>query len=431
MTWCNWGRSQRATPTAVLAPADADEIAGIVRSAHERGERVTAVGAGHSFSAVAVAPGIQLDLASLTGLLAIDATTREATFAAGTPLHAVGDLLAPHGLALESMGDIDRQTIAGAVATGTHGTGLAFGSIGSTITAATLVTGTGDVLRVSATEHPDLLPAVRLGVGALGVLVDVTLRCVPAFTLHAVERVEPLDAVLDAWRERAGGADHVEWYWFHGTDAAITMTRTRGPADAPPIGPGRIRRLAERELLTNGAWGALCGAASAVPALAPSIARAASTQFAGPEVRDRSDRVFVAPRRVRFREMEYGMPLDAVPSAFRAMRALVERRGWRITFPVEVRAVAADDALLSTAHGRETGYVAVHRYWREDPRAHFAEVERIMLDHDGRPHWGKLHTQTAADLEPRLPTLADFRAVRDRLDPDRTFDNPYLRRTIG
>ncbi|QCR18727.1 D-arabinono-1,4-lactone oxidase [Agrococcus sp. SGAir0287] len=431
MTWRNWARSQRATPTAVLRPEDADEVAGIVRAAHERGARVKPVGAGHSFSAVAVAPGIQLDLARLSGLLAVDAARREATFAAGTPLHAIGDLLAPHGLALESMGDIDRQTLAGAVSTGTHGTGLAFGSIGSTIVAATLVTGTGEVLRVSGSEHPELLPAVRLGLGALGVLVDVTLRCSPAFTLHAVERVEPLEAVLEAWRERAAGGDHVEWYWFHGTDVAITMTRTRGPADAPPMGPGVVRRVVEREVLANGAWGVLCAAAAAVPSLAPGLARVASTQFAGPEVRDRSDRVFVAPRRVRFREMEYGMPLDAVPSAFRAMRALVERRGWRITFPVEVRAVAGDDALLSTAHGRETGYVAVHRYWREDPREHFAEVERVLVDHGGRPHWGKLHTRTAADLEPALPTLAAFRAVRDRLDPDRTFDNPYLRRTIG
>jgi L-gulono-1,4-lactone dehydrogenase len=195
--WRNWGRSAAVHPELVARPTSVDEVIALVRYARDRGLRVKPIGAGHSFSGIALAPGIQLDLSALTGLLAVDPAARTATLAAGTTLRQIPALLRPHSLAMENLGDIDAQTISGATSTGTHGTGSAFRGLSAQIVAATLVTADGTLLSVSGTENADLLPAVRLGLGALGVIVDLTIACVPAFLLHAVEHPEPLEAVLE------------------------------------------------------------------------------------------------------------------------------------------------------------------------------------------------------------------------------------------
>lgn len=427
-TWTNWGRSVKAAPTEVARPTSVDGVQEVVRRARSDGTVVKPVGSGHSFSPVAMPEDVQLDVGGLEGVLSVDRDRRRVTFAAGTGLWRVGELLAPYGLALENMGDIDRQTIAGATSTGTHGTGLAFGSLGSRIVAATLVTGTGEVLHVSEDARPDLLPAVRLGIGALGVLVDVTIQCVPAFVLEAVEENAPLQDVLESWRDRIESTDHFEFYWFPHTDVACTKTNTRrAPGETRPL--SRVRRAVEDEVLGNGAWWALSELSARVPRTTRLVTRVAAGTMGGRRFSDRSDRVFVTSRGVRFREMEYGVPVDALPSALPELRAVAERHD--VAFPVEVRAAAADDAMLSTAHGRDVAYLAVHRYWRQDPTAYFREAESVLLAHDGRPHWGKMHTLGAEDLSRRLPRFDDFVAVRDELDPDRVFANAYTRRVLG
>lgn len=429
--WRNWSRSQVATPTEIARPTGLDDVVALVQRAAESGRRVKPIGAGHSFSAVAVAPDIQVQLDAMSGLVAVDEHTGHVTLAAGTRLHQIPALLAPYGLAMQNLGDIDRQSISGALSTGTHGTGRAFGSIGSRLVAATLVTGSGDVLRVSATEHPELLPHVRLGIGALGVLVDVTIACVPAFVLRAVEGAESVDRVLERWDERTRTEDHFEWYWFPHTDRAATKVNTRLPIDTElaPLPP--VRRWLDDELLSNSVFRGLCVTGTLVPSLTPAITNLSARAMGNRVMTDLSHRIFVTNRSVRFREMEYGMPLDQIPSAFREMRRAIERSGLRISFPVEVRAVAGDDATLSTARGRETGYIAVHHYWREDPRPYFDLLEPIFVAHGGRPHWGKLHTRTASDFAASIDGFDDFVAARDRLDPGRVFANPYLDRVLG
>ena len=430
-TWRNWARTEAVRPLRVERPATADAVARAVAAAAASGLRVKPVGSGHSFTGIAAAPGVQLDLTDLSGVLDADVGTGRVTLGAGTRLHQLPHLLAPYGLALPNMGDIDRQTIAGATSTGTHGTGLGFGGLATQIVAARLVTGTGELLTVSESEHPELLPAVRLGLGALGVLVDVTLQLVPRFVLHAVERPEPLADVLDGWAARVADADHFEFYWFPHTQRALTKTNTRLPGDATRKPLGRVSRWFGDELLANGVYRGICALGRLAPGTTPSLARLVDRATGHRDFTDFSPSVFTTHRAVRFREMEYAVPLDAVPDAFREVRALIERKGWRISFPIEVRAAASDDNWLSTAYGRDTGYIAVHRYFREDHREYFAGVEEILRGFDGRPHWGKLHTQNAESLRERYPRFDDFTRVRDRLDPERRFANAYLERVLG
>jgi L-gulono-1,4-lactone dehydrogenase len=429
--WRNWGRSAAVHPELVARPTSVDEVIALVRYARDRGLRVKPIGAGHSFSGIALAPGIQLDLSALTGLLAVDPAARTATLAAGTTLRQIPALLRPHSLAMENLGDIDAQTISGATSTGTHGTGSAFRGLSAQIVAATLVTADGTLLSVSGTENADLLPAVRLGLGALGVIVDLTIACVPAFLLHAVEHPEPLEAVLEQFDERSRSVDHFEFYWFPHTDTALTKTNSRLDAAEPAAPLPPVRRWIDDVLVSNAALSLACGIGTLAPSVTPRINRLATRLTGHRQFTDRSAAVFTTRRLVRFREMEYALPRAAVPDALRAVRALIERWQWRISFPIEVRVAAADDLWLSTAYGRDTGYIAVHRYFRDDYHQYFRAVEAIMRDHGGRPHWGKIHFQDAVFLRESYPRFDDFLAVRDRLDPARVFANSYLERVLG
>jgi L-gulono-1,4-lactone dehydrogenase len=427
--WRNWGRSESVTPVERRRPESTDDVVAAVRAARDLGLRVKAVGAGHSFTGIAVAPGIQLDVSGLTGVRAVDGT--RVTLGAGTVLRDLPRMLDPLGLALQNMGDIDSQTISGATSTGTHGTGAAFGGLATRIVGATLVTGNAEVVTVSGAENAALLPAVALGLGALGILVDVTVDCVPSFVLSAVERPEPLEQVLDSWEQRVDESDHFEFYWFPHTRAALTKTNTRLPADAPthPLSPAK--RWFDDSLMSNTLFAGTTALERRLPRTTPAINRLSTRLTGNRDFSDRSYRVFVTERRVRFREMEYALPVSDVPAALREVDALIEKKGWTISFPVEVRAAAADKLWMSTASGRATGYIAVHRYFREDPTEYFAAVEDIMKAHGGRPHWGKMNTRTAADLAPAYPRFGDFLKVRDRLDPDRVFANAYLERVLG
>jgi L-gulono-1,4-lactone dehydrogenase len=427
--WRNWGRSVSATPELVASPRSVEEVIELVRFARDRGLTLKAVGAGHSFTAIAATAGIQVDLSMLDGLYAVDGM--RATFGAGTHLYQVSTLLAAHGLALTNMGDVDRQTVAGAISTGTHGTGAQFAGLSTQVVAATLVTAAGDILRVTETENAELLPAVAVGLGALGLLVDVTIQCVPSFTLHAIEHSEPLFDVLENFAALSSAVDHFEFYWFPHTEIALTKSNTRLPADSPRKPQAPIAAWIDDEFSSNVLFGMICGLGRALPGIIPPVNRLATRLFPQRTVTDHSYNVFVSHRAVRFREMEYAIPREHIPAAVRAIKDVITAKGWRITFPIEVRVSAADDLWLSTASGRETGYIAVHRYFREDPTEYFAAVEAILRSFGGRPHWGKMHTQDAAALAGSYPHHRVFVALRDRLDPERIFGNPYLERVLG
>jgi FAD-linked oxidoreductase len=386
--------------------------------------RVKVAGAGHSFSDIACTDGVMVDLTRMDRVLSVAGS--EVTVEAGITLRELGPRLAARGLAMENQGDVDPQTLAGAISTATHGTGGRFGNLSSQVTGLRLVTASGDVVELR--DGDDLL-AARVSLGALGAISAVTLRCVPAFTIHRIDEPRPLDDVLAGLDELVDTNDHFELFVFPYTRTALTLTSRR--TDREPRPPGRARVLLRDVLLENAALEAACRLGRRAPAAIPRINRALVSVMARAEHLDQSHRVYANRRTVRFTEMEYAVPRERAAEALERVLALIERRRVRVGFPIELRVVASDDALVSTAHGRPTGYIAVHQYRGMEFESYFRGVETIMDEYEGRPHWGKRHYQSAATLRPRYPGWDRFLAVRERLDPGRKFENDYLRRVLG
>jgi FAD-linked oxidoreductase len=427
-SWTNWAGNQSCAPTAIRRPTDEDELVAIVKEAAAAGGRVKCVGAGHSFTPIACTDGVLVDLSGYGRVLGHDAEARTITVQAGITLSQLCEELDLRGLALENMGDIAYQSVAGATATATHGTGWHFGNISSRIVGLRLIAGDGSIVAATADENPDVLAAARVGVGALGIVSTVTIEAVRAFRLHAIEEPVRVDEILHDFDGYMSSADHVEFYWVPHTGWALTKRNRR--TDEPAAPRGRAKELYEDLLLQNVGFGALCRIGRRRPAWIPRMAKVLPST-GRLEYTDRSDRVFTSPRRVHFYEMEYGIPRDAVPEALNRVRSLVDESGIQLSFPVEVRVVAPDDIPLSTAEGRATGYIAVHVYRGTPYDAYFQGVEQIMDSYGGRPHWGKMHFQDHAVLAGRYPRWDDFQAVRRRLDPDGRFTNPYLQRVLG
>lgn len=425
----NWARNQACIPVAVERPTSTDEVAAIVRRAAADGLRVKTIGAGHSFTATAMTNGVLLSLERMRRVLSVDHERRRVRVQAGITLAELGDELAAIGLAMPNLGDIDVQSIAGAVNTATHGTGLELGNIATSIVGLELVDGTGDIVRCDEEHHPDVLHVARVGVGALGVLTEVTVQCVPAFNLHACETVEVLDDLLADIDRFAASADHAEFFWMPGARRCQVKRNRR--TDEPARPPSRFEYVRDKYVAENAAFGLVCRVGRRFPSMAPRIAKTISNIAGERDLVDRSDKVFASPRLVRFVEMEYGLPLEALAEAVGRVRELTGRLSFPTLFPIEVRVSAADDIPLSTGYGRTNGWIAVHQYRGAPYEHYFQGVEAIMDDYGGRPHWGKLHFQTAATLRDRYPEWEVFAAMRARLDPHGTFANDYLDRVLG
>ncbi|MGH9084537.1 MAG: D-arabinono-1,4-lactone oxidase [Acidimicrobiales bacterium] len=427
-SWSNWAGNQVCAPTAIRRPTTEAELVAIVRDAARTGQRVKCVGAGHSFTPIACTDGVMVDLSGYGRLLHTDPETRRVTVEAGITLAALCEVLDERGLALENMGDIAYQSIAGATSTATHGTGWHFGNLSSRIVGMRLIAGDGAVVECTADQNPDVLAAARVGIGALGIVSTVTLEAVPAFRLHAIEEPIRVDEVLADFDGFMSSADHVEFYWVPHTGWALTKRNRR--TDEPAVPRPKLRRFVDELVLANVAFGALCRIGRRKPDWIPRMAKILPST-GRVEYTDRSDKVFTSPRLVRFYEMEYAIPRDAIPEALDRVRRLVDETGIQLSFPVEVRVVAPDDIPLSTASGRASGYIAVHVYQGTPYDSYFQGVERIMDSYDGRPHWGKMHFQRAETLAERYPRWDEFQAVRHRMDPEGQFSNPYLDRVIG
>jgi len=427
-TWSNWARNQIAHPAAVDHPASEEELVALVRQAAAEGRPVKVVGSGHSFTDIAVTRGRLVVLDRYDRVLHVDTDRFQVTVQAGIPLQRLNLELDRRGLAMPNLGDIAYQTVAGATSTATHGTGGLLTGLAAQIVALRLVTADGSVLACSAEEEPEVFHCARVGLGALGIVSTVTLQVVPAFRLEVVEQPERVDALLVDLDTHVDGNDHFEFFWVPHTGWALTKrnNRTEEPLDRRP----RWKEWRDDVLVENIAFGAVCRLGRTRPQWVPRLARALPSSGRVSYVDD-SYRVFASPRLVRFYEMEYAVPREACAEALQRVRAFVKERDLKLSFPVEVRFTAADDIPLSTAYGRPSAYLAVHVFEGMPYHEYFEGVERIMDDYGGRPHWGKLHFQTAATLAERYPEWERFQAVRRRLDPEGRFANDYTRRVLG
>ncbi len=415
-------------PAERVRPRSRDELAAAVASAAEAGRAVSVVGSGHSFTEAALTDGTMIDVGALSGVLEADRPSGLVRVGAGTVLVALNEELHALGLAMENLGDIDRQTIAGAISTGTHGTGAKLRNISAQVEAIELVTADGRVRELDGSS-PGLLRAARVGVGALGAISAVTLRCLPAFVLERIDSPQPREEVLDSFEERAEANAHFELFTFPYADSALVLERNR--VEGAPRPRGKAAAYLNDIVLENWALEALSAAGRLAPRSIPTLSRLAAALASGGKTVDRSDRVFASERRVRFTELEYGVPREHGPEAARRAIEWVRANRYPVFFPIEMRVAAADDALLSPSHGRDTAYIAVHQYRGMEWRPYFEAVEAIMRDYGGRPHWGKRHFQTAETLAPLYPEWEAFKAARDELDPRRAFTNEYAARVLG
>jgi FAD-linked oxidoreductase len=425
--WTNWSGTESARAVRVVHPTNAAEVAAAVKAAAAEGLPAKAVGTGHSFTPAAVTSGVRLSLDRMASLVSVDGPL--ARVQGGMTLAALNAALAAHGLALPNLGDIDRQTVAGALATGTHGTGAAYGCLSTFVESLELVTPSGAVLSCSPSSHPDVFAAARVGLGALGVVTEVTLRCVDAFVLEAAERPLPVASVLADLDSYVGDNDHFEFYWFPYTSRVQTLRRNRVPSSTAPL--SSFRAWFDDSFMANSVFGGLCHLGRRAPRAVPLLTNVISRGWSARSYTGASYEVFCASRRVRFVEMEYGLPRAALPAAFSALRALISRLPFKIMFPVEVRFTAADDIWLSHGYGRDSAYIAIHQFVGMPYEPYFRGFEQIAAELGGRPHWGKMHYRDAASLRAGYPHFDDFVAVRNRLDPDRVFANPYLDRVLG
>lgn len=424
--WRNWSGRVRARPRQLLKPRDETDLAARIAIAPAP---VRAVGSGHSFTALGQSEGTIALLDAMRGVTAIDTRRREATVLAGTTIRELGEPLAEAGLALANQGDIDAQTIAGAVATGTHGTGARLGSLASQVVGLRLVMADGTVRELTAENDGDTFYAAQVSLGALGIVTSLRLRLETAYRL-AERRVDLEFAALDEQLDALIGENrHFEFFWFLYSDRV--QAKILQPTDAAATPPaGRVGALNE-VVVENGLVWLLSNIALYLPRLAPRLSRLAGAM---PSARRRvgpSHRIFPSRRLVRFNEMEYALPREAGPAALREIAAYVKRARPAVFFPLEYRTVAAEEAWLSPFYRRDSVTIAVHRYARADFRPFFDAVEAIFRNHRGRPHWGKLHTRSPAELAELYPRWTDFLAVRQRFDPEGRFLNDYLRRLFG
>ena len=393
-TWTNWAGNVRVNPRVVVQPASLDGLREAVVEAARRGETVRVAGAGHSFAPLCATDGTLLDLSRLSGLDALDPETGEATIWAGTRICDLGEPLLERGRALANQGDIDRQAIAGAVSTGTHGTGRQHGSFSAAVRAVELMGADGTIVTVNGGDA-ERLRAASLSLGLFGVLTRVTVATVPAYKLREQTRALGFDACLDGFLAEEETHRNAEFWWLPGHDRCVLKTFVETDAepfrvDAPEALPGTLER------------------------------------YVKPDAVDWSWRIYPSLRSFPFVEMEYTLPFAEGPAAMREIRTLMQRHHPACTWAVEYRTQPGEAAMLSPTQGAESVTISLHQAIDLPYEPLFRDAEDVFLAHGGRPHWGKLHFLDREAIARLYPALPAFRAIRGALDSEGLFRNDFL-----
>lgn len=415
--WRNWSGSQECFPKARKAPGDVSELQEIVANATGV---VRPVGAGHSFMPLVPTDDTVVSLGRMSGLISANPANGQATILAGTRLGDIGGPLAEHGMAMINMPDIDKQSLAGALGTATHGTGATLGCLSSNVTELELVTATGDLLTCNEEKNSDIFNAARVNLGALGVVSQITLETQAAYRLRRETEWMPIEDILADVENLAENNRNFEFYYipFSGmgfTDVHNITTDTESRTEELD------QNSAAQTLMTVRDW------LSWSPKLRELILSGYMSTVDKEVVVANSWENYTKERNVRFNEMEYHLPKANLVDAFKEVRNTIEKNFPEVFFPIEVRFVKSDDIWLSPFNGRDSCSIAIHRFFKEDYKALFAAIEPIFQKYGGRPHWGKLNTMNKLELSERYDNWSDFNEVRRQMDPNGKFLNPYLK----
>ncbi len=419
--WQNWSGGQQCIPQARFAPANVNELIDLIGTSPKP---IRAVGTGHSFSALVPTQGTLVSLDRLNGVLETNDQTLEAIIGAGSKLGDLSSTLEARGQALINMPDINRQTLAGSIATATHGTGEAFGSLSSFVTGLELVTANGEVQWCDATQNPDLFQAARVSLGSIGILTKIRLQNRTPHKINKRTWVMPFEDMMAEADNFARDNRNFEFFYIPFSSMCIGLTHNETDA---PLSP-RTSDDDDDGLMTLKALGDYLGWA---PTVREYFIRSALEDVPDEVFVDTSWKVYPSERGVRFNEMEYHLPRENALAALREIREIVEGNNLDLFFPWEFRYTKADDIWLSPFEGRDSCSIAVHRFYEEDYQPLFTAIEPIMKKHGGRPHWGKLHTLKASDFAGLYPHWDDFLEVRQTVDPDGVFLNEHLKGVFG
>lgn len=417
LLWSNWSGVAHSYPERRGAPASEEELLDLLTRARAP---VRPVGSGHSFTALVPTGGTLLTLDGMTGIVGHDAARNQATVRGGTRLADLGPALAAIGQEMVNLPDINKQSIAGAIATATHGTGRGIQAMHGAVVAMRIATPSGELIDCDAATRPELFHAARVGLGAFGVVTQVTLQNQPLTRVLKRTEIRPTEEVLADWPALRGRHRNVEFYVLPFTGHAATITHDVTDRPVKPRGPDNdTETLSGLKQLRD--WFEFA------PSLRRKLAAEELAKIPPEEVVDEGWKLLSNERPVRFNEMEYHLPIDAQIPALREVLHAIETQCRYVFFPIEVRVIAPDDAWLSPFYGRESGSIAVHAYYREEHDFFFRVVEPIFRRHGGRPHWGKLHSLKARDLAALYPRWKDAGEVRRALDPDGRMLNAYLK----
>ena len=424
--WTNWAGNMISYPGEMYLPRSIEEVGSIVKRAREKKKTIRVTGAAHSFSAVAMPEHIALSLHELRGLIHLDKDKQEATLWAGTYLYEIGPLLADYGFALINMGDIQEQTIAGAVSTGTHGTGVTLGSLSSTVMRWGFVDGTGEYREHKRGEDA-VSEALHVSLGMLGVLVKVTLKVMPLYSLHYVGTREQLSNGLTKFAADIRRNRHVEWFYFPGCE---TIQVKRMNAVAPVFQSEWSKRVEtlKLQIVENGAFYAVSELCKWKPSLSGTISKLSAASVVEGEKTGISYEIYPSPRSVKFQESEYAIPLTQFEACMEEIHETFTSGAFNVHFPLECRTTAGEAGYLSPTQGEESAFIAFHMYKGMSEEPYFKWVHTLMMKYNGRPHWGKQNYLTAGYVRELYPNVEEFLAIRAQYDPDEVFMTNYLKK---
>jgi FAD-linked oxidoreductase len=418
----NWSGSVKFQPETVVYPTSESEIIQLVQRAANERKKIRVVGTGHSFTPLIQTDQILVSLDKWQGITHIDQAKGLVTVKAGTKIHQFGAWAKEAGWAQENLGDIDQQSLAGAISTGTHGTGINFGTIATQVRAITFINGKGERIHCSEEDNIEIFKAASLSLGSLGIIIELTFQCLPAYKLEFIAQREDIDDVLNSLDSRNKEHRNFEFYWFPYTNAAHTKYSNVTDAENTNHSINYIMDL----ILENYGYWCLSFPTRIIPSISPFISKTSTKLISRTRKVDWSYRIYSMPRLVKFNEMEYNIPAEAFVSAKREVIKAMEKHRFMVHFPTENRFVRADDIYLSPAYQRQSAYIAFHVFKGNPYQAYFKTMEEICLAHGGRPHWGKMHTLKAEQLQALYPKFDAFKQIRKFMDPEEVFTSSYL-----